>query len=760
MIEPAESDRLSPVPAEWRARAAAVLAPDEIVLAGWESNLNSARQFERGLVLLTDARWLVWSDKSLTADIDRRRLKSVELIEHGSLIELVAHVADGSRLVTHSTTAVRETSRRFAERASALLRGDSEAGASGVCRRCGGPFLADGRTCPACDEAPAPPAARSMLRLLPFARPWLAYSLLGIALTITSTAAALVWPYLTGRLVDELRAGDREVWPRVVWTLGGLVVSSLFACGLGIARTWVLSWVSERISTNLRIQTYSHLQALSLTYFSGKRTGDLIARVSQDTDRICYFLSVNAIDFACDGLSIVITAGILLWIDPVFALITLAPLPVIAWLVQLVRNRLRGGFAAGGRAWGEMTAVLADTIPGIRVVKAFAQEKREIDRFRSANQRVLDANDRVNLTWAVFGPLIVLLTDIGLLVVWDFGAWWVVDGRITVGQLTAFALYLTRFYGRLESMSRMLAAVQRAAASAHRIFEILDMPPDAPKPRRPTPVGRLRGEIAFKGVGFSYGNRPVIRDLSLAIRPGEMVGLVGPSGSGKTTLINLACRFYDVKAGAILADGVDIRDMLVEDYRRNIGLVLQEPFLFYGSIAENIAYGRPEATRGEIIEAAKAARAHEFILRLPDGYDSFVGERGQQLSGGERQRISIARALLIDPALLILDEATSAVDTETEREIQLALENLIRGRTTIAIAHRLSTLHKADRIVVLEGGRITEIGPHQELLERGGTYARLYQAQLRETVVSGDGEAGEPETLSTQHSVPMSESGR
>jgi ATP-binding cassette subfamily B protein len=281
-------------------------------------------------------------------------------------------------------------------------------------------------------------------------------------------------------------------------------------------------------------------------------------------------------------------------------------------------------------------------------------------------------------------------------------------------------------------MSRMIAAVQRAAASAHRIFEILDMPPDAPITRTSQRIGRVKGEIEFRHVGFGYGNRQVIRDVSLKIRPGEMVGLVGPSGSGKTTLINLACRFYDITGGAILVDGHDIRDLRIEDYRRNIGLVLQEPFLFYGSIAENIAYGKPDATREEIIAAAKAARAHEFILRQLDGYDALVGERGQQLSGGERQRISIARALLIDPALLILDEATSAVDTETEREIQLALENLIRGRTTIAIAHRLSTLHKADRIVVLENGRITEVGPHQELLERGGTYSRLYQAQLRD----------------------------
>jgi ATP-binding cassette subfamily B protein len=742
------SAELLPLPPEWRNRAAALLAQDEIPAAHLEIDLDDQRNFGRGLLLLTNHRWLVLSGNQVVSELPRGAVQSVTLIELLALLEIVVTPSAGKPLRFAATIGHREAARKFVARVHDELRGLTVGPDVGVCPRCAGPLNPDGETCAECDAPPAPPAARSMFRVLHFARPWLWYSIFGIVLTITSTAAALVWPYLTGKLVDDLRGDNAEVWPKVIASLLGLIIASIVACVLGWGRTWTLSWVSERIATNLRLKTYEHLQALSLTYFSGKRTGDLIARVSQDTDRICYFLSVNAIDFACDLLAIILTAGILLWIDPLFAAVTLAPLPVIAWLVQIVRNRLRGGFAAGGRAWGEMTAVLADTIPGIRVVKAFAQEKREVERFGAANRRVLDANDRVNSTWALFGPLLVLLTDIGLLVVWAFGAYWVLRGRITVGELTAFALYLTRFYGRLESMSRMLAAIQRAAASAHRIFEILDMPPDAPQSRNPKPVGRLRGEIEFRNVGFSYGNRSVVHNLSLAIRPGEMVGLVGPSGSGKTTLVNLACRFYDVTSGAILADGVDIRDMNVEDYRRNIGLVLQEPFLFYGSIAENIAYGKPLATRREIIAAARAARAHDFIMKQPDGYDSLVGERGQQLSGGERQRISIARALLIDPAFLILDEATSAVDTETEREIQLALENLIRGRTTIAIAHRLSTLNKADRIVVLEDGRITEVGPHQELLNRGGTYSRLYQAQLRET----DGET-ENSTLSEDEPI-------
>ncbi len=725
----------SALPATWRDAVQRALLVGEEPCAWLELDLDPERRFASRLLVITDRRWLELAGGRVVREWNRAALHRAEVHDLGSLTDIVATWTLQPPTTWTVTAVRRDAARKFVEQVQNLLTGETPSGPKeGRCRQCGSAVGPDG-SCPECGSAESPPAVRSIIRLARFARPWAGYSALGITLTITSTAAALVWPYLTGKLVDDLRTGDPSVRSLVIQSLLGLAGASALACVLGWARTWVLSWVSERISADLRVATYQHLQSLSLSYFSGKRTGDLIARVSQDTDRICYFLSVNAIDFACDALALVITAIILLWIDPTFALITLAPLPVIAWAVQAVRNRLRGGFAAGGRAWGEMTAVLADTIPGIRVVKAFAQEHREVERFKSANQRVLEANDRVNQTWSLFGPLIVLLTDIGLLIVWAFGAWWVVNQRITVGELTAFALYLTRFYGRLESMSRMIAAVQRAAASAHRIFEILDMPPDAPVTRTSRSIGRVQGEVEFRNIGFSYGNRQVIRDVSLKIQPGEMVGLVGPSGSGKTTLVNLACRFYDITSGAILVDGNDIRDLRIEDYRRNIGLVLQEPFLFYGSIAENIAYGKPNATRAEIIAAAKAARAHEFILKQIDGYDALVGERGQQLSGGERQRISIARALLIDPALLILDEATSAVDTETEREIQLALENLIRGRTTIAIAHRLSTLHKADRIVVLENGQITEVGPHNELLQLGGTYSRLYQAQLRDTTL-------------------------
>jgi len=432
------------------------------------------------------------------------------------------------------------------------------------------------------------------------------------------------------------------------------------------------------------------------------------------------------------------TAVILFSMDPYLALITLVPLPFIGWMIHFVRFRLRTGFEKIDRVWGEVTNVLADTIPGIRVVKAFAQEHREAKRFHDANKHNLVVNDRINKIWSLFSPSVSLLTEIGLLVVWGFGIWQVAQGEITVGMLLAAIAYIGRFYGRLDSMSRIVSMTQKSASAAKRIFDILDHVSSVPEPANPVPMGKVEGRIEVREAGFRYGNREVNKGINLSIAPGEMIGLVGHSGSGKSTLVNLICRFYDVSEGAILVDGVDIRSYAIADFRRNIGLVLQEPFLFFGTIAENIAYGKPDATRGEIIAAARAAHAHEFILRLPQGYDSMVGERGQGLSGGERQRISIARALLIDPRILILDEATSSVDSETEKEIQKALENLVQGRTTIAIAHRLSTLHRADRLVVLDRGRVVEEGTHDALMAQEGAYYALYQAQARNMDVDMD----------------------
>ena len=718
------------------------LAINENVLARLTVDVSPQLMFELGDIVLTTQRWCTrepgqgdWKSHPLQPAM------ALRLHDHAGLGSLELRLGDlplgGWRFsMQHHGTAARLLE-QFDRQIQALRTGATPlTDPPALCGRCHAPLPADNEDCPACErEEEALPSTWVLLRLWRFAHPYRGQLLAGFLLTLASTAATLVPPYLTMPLMDEVlipfqngQAIDKTL---VALLLGGLLASALLAWALGWARTYVLALVSERIGADLRTNTFEHLLRLSLDYFSSKRTGDLMARIGSETDRINVFLSLHALDFATDVLMIVMTATILVSINPWLALVTLVPLPFIAWLIHLVRDRLRTGFEKVDRVWSEITNVLADTIPGIRVVKAFAQEGREADRFRQANQLNLGINDRLNRTWSLFSPTVSLLTEIGLLVVWAFGIWLVAGHEITVGVLTAFIAYIGRFYGRLDSMSRIVSVTQKAAAGAKRIFDILDHVSNVPEPTNPVHLPALKGRLEMREVGFRYGNRSVIRNLSLDIQPGEMIGLVGHSGSGKSTLVNLICRFYDVADGAIEVDGVDLRRLRVADVRRHIGLVLQEPFLFFGTIAENIAYGKPEATREEIVAAARAAHAHEFILRLPHGYDSMVGERGQGLSGGERQRISIARALLIDPRILILDEATSAVDTETEKEIQKALDNLVRGRTTIAIAHRLSTLRKADRLVVMDRGQIVEVGPHDELMARQGAYWRLYEAQAR-----------------------------
>ncbi|HEY1227853.1 MAG TPA: ABC transporter ATP-binding protein, partial [Ramlibacter sp.] len=612
------------------------LVAGENVLATLVVDLDAGLRFGAGLLALTDRRLIAlnagetqWREWSLATP-----QLALQLNDHSGVGTL--DLGDGQQLLGrwYYTLAGQAAALRllklFEQRESRVALATEEDGA-------GEP---DSET-----ELQAPPSTWVLLRLGRFARPYRKQLLTGFVLTLLSTAATLVPPYLTIPLMDDILIpfqNGKAIDPMlVVMYLSGLLAAALLGWGLGWARTYLLALVSERMGADLRTTTYEHLLTLPLDYFGGKRTGDLVARIGSETDRISVFLSLHALDFATDVLMFAMTAAILFSINPWLALATLLPLPFIAWMIHAVRDRLRTGFEKIDRVWGDVTSVLADTIPGIRVVKAFAQERREAQRFREANQANLAVNDKLNKTWSLFSPTVSLLTDVGLLVVWAFGIWLVSKSEITVGVLTAFIAYIGRFDTRLDSMSRIVSVTQKAAAGAKRIFDILDHVSNVPEPAQPVKIESLSGAIDMTGLGFRYGNRSVIRGLDLAIRPGEMIGLVGHSGSGKSTLVNLICRFYDVTDGAIKVDGTDIRHFGVADYRRHIGLVLQEPFLFFGTIAENIAYGKPDATRAEIVAAARAAHAHEFILRLPLGYDSMVGERGQGLSGGERQRISI-----------------------------------------------------------------------------------------------------------------------
>lgn len=725
----------------------------ELPVAWFQTDLNADLRYESGYVLLTNHRLMSFASgvstnghtgwplvTALTIHTeDHAGLGSMELLEGEQRIARWRYTA------AHSNEAQR-LARRFANLTRVANESEQESKTT-VCPSCGAVLDSDNAVCLACKPEAGVPSRFVLMRLVRFAWPWVPTIGLAFVLTLAANGASVIPIYLTKPLIDDILIPlqeSREVPANlrlVRWYIAGIAGASFLAWLLSWGQTYVLAWVSDRIGADLRNKTYAHLQSLSLEYFGGKRTGQLIQRLSTDTDRICSFISVQWNDLAGDFAMFIFMAILLVGMDPVLALVTMLPIPIIAWLIHHVRSQLSEGFLQSSRAFDDMTSILSDTIPGVRVVKAFAQEKREVERYRKANVRILAANERLNVVWSFFWTVITLLTQAGLIVIWACGAWRIAEQQLTVGTLTVFLTFIGRFYARLDSMSKLFASTERAANSARRIFEILDRSPSVAEATNPVPCESLRGEIDFRGVNFKYGTRQVIFDFNLRVMPGEMIGLVGHSGAGKTTMMNLVCRFFDVAEGAILVDGTDIRSYPINDYRQNIGIVLQEPFLFYGTVAENIAYGQPDASRAEIIAAAKAAKAHEFILRLPEGYDSLVGERGQSLSGGERQRISIARALLIDPAILILDEATSSVDTETERDIQDALDNLIRGRTTIAIAHRLSTLRKADRLVVLDRGRIVQTGTHHELLEQGGPYARLHKAQTELAVGKLDVEA-------------------
>jgi ATP-binding cassette, subfamily B, bacterial len=739
----------TPQPAAPSSEVAPQLADGETALAWLEPDLDNHLHFAKGMVVVTDRRLLArttggqdWQSWTYRPGL------TLKHHDHAGVGTLELHDDAAQLFCWRYTLGVNLAALRLIEHFERQLQshvtGKAIAEQPGtICPICKAVLEPGQEECPICTrESHTPPSTWTLFRLWRFARPYRKQLLAGFVLTLASTAATLVPPYLTMPLMDKVLIPYQNGVPIdmhiVAMLLGGLLGSALLAWSLGWARTYILALVSERIGADLRTTTYEHLLKLSLEYFGGKRTGDLMARIGSESDRICVFLSLHLLDFVIDVLMILMTAAILFSINHWLALVTLLPLPFIAWMIHVVRDKLRTGFEKIDRVWSEVTNVLADTIPGIRVVKAFAQEKREAERFREANRHNLAVNDRLNKVWSLFSPTVSLLTEIGLLVVWAFGIWQVAHNDITVGVLTAFLAYISRFYTRLDSMSRIVSVTQKAAAGAKRIFDILDHVSSVPEPADPVHLPQVQGRIEIRDIGFRYGNRAVIKGVSLDIRPGEMIGLVGHSGSGKSTLVNLICRFYDVSEGAIRIDGVDIRALPVAEYRRHIGLVLQEPFLFFGTIAENIAYGKPDASRAEIIAAARAAHAHEFILRLPQGYDSMVGERGQGLSGGERQRISIARALLIDPRILILDEATASVDSTTEKEIQKALDNLVQGRTTIAIAHRLSTLRKADRLVVMDRGQIVEMGDHDDLMSRQGAYYELYQAQARNVDVDMD----------------------
>ena len=613
------------------------------------------------------------------------------------------------------------------------------------CPKCGRTISEWSDVCPRCIKK-----GRLLYRLLSYALPYWRLFGAGLSIMLVGTVIGLMPPLLMRMLIDDVLVveplaegvsgartflwnfGERGSTALLALLVALSMAISVSSNGLRAFRGYLMARFGQRITLDLRNKLYRHLHVLSLGFYAERETGRIMSRVTQDVSRVQDFISDGMQEGIRSILTIVLIAAILFRLNAGLAVLVLLPTPFLVIVTLLFSRKLHRVFHALWKRMAGLSAILADTLPGMRVVKAFTQEEREIAKFNRKSTQLFYMGLRAVKLRTMFGPMMMFITYLGTVIIWWVGGRKVMEGHLTLGDFTAFTGYMWQFYFPVQMLCRLNHRFQHAATSAERVFEILDAEPDIADAPHATELPEVVGRIQFRDVTFAYEEgKSVLKHIDFDVEPGEMIGLAGHSGAGKSTLINLICRFYDVNEGAILMDGKDVRDVTMKSLRSQIGVVLQDPFLFNGTVAENISYGQPDAMMRQVIAAAKAANAHDFIMDFPDAYDTQVGERGTKVSTGERQRLAIARAILKDPRILILDEATSSVDTETEAKIQEALERLVKGRTTFAIAHRLSTLRNADRLFVIEKGELAETGTHEQLIEQDGIYAKLCRMQTK-----------------------------
>lgn len=567
------------------------------------------------------------------------------------------------------------------------------------------------------------------VRLLQYIKPYIPRMIVAVFCIIMAACANLYVPWILRDVIDEVLTTQNTV---LLNTIAIGIVIVFFLRGIFFyGQTYLMSYIGQKVIIDIREDVYRHLQRLSLSYYEKRQTGKIMSYITNDVSAVQSALVDSMIELVTEGMTLLGSLGAMFYLDWKLSLLTLVTLPLVGQAINVFGKKLRTSSTAVQERAADITSVLQESISSVRIIKSFAREDYEIERFNKENNHNFRAQMKNSQIMATLTPVIEFLAAIGVTMIIWYGGKQVINHSLTAGSLIAFLVYAVNLSNPIKRLSRVYGNIQKALAAAARVFEVLDTQPEIKDMPGATSLPTINGYVALNHLTFEYKKgEPALRQVDLTVNPGQVVAIVGPSGAGKTTIANMIPRFYDPTDGNITIDGIDIKTVTLRSLREQIGIVPQETILFNGSVFDNILYGRLDASHEEVLAAAKAANAHNFIIDMPDGYDTQIGERGSKLSGGQRQRISIARAILKNPRILILDEATSALDTESEKLVQDAVDKLMIGRTSFVIAHRLSTVQRADLIVVMAKGRIAEKGTHAELLAADGLYSKLYQVQF------------------------------